>query len=83
MGVELITNRTGNVTLINLSDGNDLAYGSVDSSNIFLIGNNHKELIGGEKDDLFIFQQITASPIFIGSINGGDGTNTIDMSKFG
>ena len=55
-GIEYNLNRTGNYTLINLEYGNDIAYGTIDFPNIFLIGQGKKEIFCGKKDDLFIFQ---------------------------
>ena len=48
-GYEYNLNRTGNYTFINLGDGIDIAYGSINFPNIFLIGQDKKDIFGGKK----------------------------------
>ncbi|XP_076299445.1 uncharacterized protein LOC143218247 [Lasioglossum baleicum] len=83
IGVEYANNRTGNYTLISLGDGKDRVKGFQESKNIFVLGDGHKEMTGGNKDDNFIFggKSVNASVDreIKGSIDGGGGINTIDV----
>ncbi|WP_341807938.1 tetratricopeptide repeat protein [Wolbachia endosymbiont (group E) of Neria commutata] len=74
--IGIATNNSGKYTLIDLGDGDDYAEGSF-SQNIFLIGNGPKKIDGG-KDDIFIFHGNSTT----GYINGGSGSNTIDIGEF-
>ncbi|XP_076285654.1 uncharacterized protein LOC143211676 [Lasioglossum baleicum] len=83
IGVEYTNNRTGNYTLISLGDGKDRVKGFQESSNIFVLGDGHKEMTGGNKDDNFIFGGKSVNALvdreIKGSLDGGGGINTIDV----
>ncbi|WP_264705197.1 ankyrin repeat domain-containing protein [Wolbachia endosymbiont (group A) of Gymnosoma rotundatum] len=83
IGVEYENNRAGNYTLISLGDGKDRIKGFQDSSNIFVLGDGHKEITGGDKDDNFIFGGKSVSAAvdreIKGSIDGRGGIDTIDV----
>ncbi|XP_076298784.1 uncharacterized protein LOC143217929 isoform X2 [Lasioglossum baleicum] len=85
IGVEYKNNRTGNYTLIRLGDGTDRVKGFQESSNIFVLGDGHKEMTGGNKDDDFSFENKSDNALvdreIKGSIDGGGGINTIDVGN--
>ena len=83
IGVEYTNERTANYTLINLGDGTNSVLGSIDSPNVFLIGQNFKHFKGGRMNDIFIFEERKTNLFndIIGGLNGGYGTNTIDISR--
>ncbi|XP_076300828.1 uncharacterized protein LOC143219007 isoform X2 [Lasioglossum baleicum] len=85
IGVEYKNNRTGNYTLIRLGDGTDRVKGFQESSNIFVLGDGHKEMTGGNKDDDFSFENKSVNALvdreIKGSIDGGGGINTIDVGN--
>ncbi|WP_339045373.1 ankyrin repeat domain-containing protein [Candidatus Mesenet endosymbiont of Agriotes lineatus] len=78
IGLSYVQDRTGNYTLINLGDSDDKAIGFLDSPNIFLIGNGNKTFFGGNKDDVFILRNNGIT----GTLNGGGGNNTLDLTNF-
>lgn len=75
--IGIATNNSGKYTLIDLGDGDDHAEGFLDSQNIFLIGNGPKKIDGGT-DAIFIFNGNSTT----GYINGGNGSDTIDIGEF-
>ncbi|WP_265017233.1 latrotoxin-related protein [Wolbachia endosymbiont (group A) of Epistrophe grossularia] len=78
IGLFYLADRTGNSTLIALGKGRDRATGFRDSPNIFLVDDGNKELTGGDKDDVFIF----VGNKTIGTLDGGDGNNTLNLAGF-
>ncbi|XP_076285725.1 uncharacterized protein LOC143211701 isoform X2 [Lasioglossum baleicum] len=83
IGVEYANNRSGNYTLIRLGDGWDRVKGFQESSNIFVLGDGHKEMTGGNEDDVFIFEEKSVNALvhreIKGTIDGGGGINTINV----
>ncbi|WP_264723490.1 ankyrin repeat domain-containing protein [Wolbachia endosymbiont (group A) of Cheilosia soror] len=79
IGLSYSTNRTGDYTLTDLGEGDDEVIGFQDSPNIFLAGDGNKNFTGGSKDDFFILQGNGYSS---GIINGGRGSDTLDLTKF-
>ncbi|WP_375316768.1 ankyrin repeat domain-containing protein [Wolbachia endosymbiont (group A) of Opomyza germinationis] len=78
IGLFYLADRTGNSTLIALGKGRDRATGFRDSPNIFLVDDGNKELTGGDKDDVFIL----VGNKTIGTLDGGDGNNTLNLAGF-
>ena len=78
IGLEYPYNRTGNYTFINLGDGEDYVEGIVDIPSIISLGSGSKRIQGGDKDDLIILH----GNFTIGNLNGGLGSNIIDLGDF-
>ncbi len=75
---DITTNKKANFTLIDTAEGNDHIQGFLQSPNIFLINNGFKELLGGNEDDLFYLMGNNTT----GYIDGGNGTNILDVNDF-
>ncbi|QTG98974.1 ankyrin repeat domain-containing protein [Wolbachia pipientis] len=78
IGLDYPANRTGNYALIALGRGKDQATGFRDSPNIFLVDDGDKEFTGGDKDDVFIL----VGNKTIGTLDGGNGNNTLNLAGF-
>ncbi|WP_341813296.1 ankyrin repeat domain-containing protein [Wolbachia endosymbiont (group B) of Germaria angustata] len=78
IGLSYLADRTGNSTLIALGKGKDQATGFRDSPNIFLVDDGDKEFTGGDKDDVFIL----VGNKTIGTLDGGNGNNTLNLAGF-
>uniref|UniRef100_A0A0A9Y962 Huntingtin-interacting protein 1 n=2 Tax=Lygus hesperus TaxID=30085 RepID=A0A0A9Y962_LYGHE len=76
IGVEYKKDRTGNNTLINLGGGVDTVKGFEESGNVFVIHQTKATMLGGNKDDLFLFPN---DGDLTGSIDGMGGLNTVDV----
>lgn len=71
-------NKTGNYVLINLEEGEDYAKGFIDGPNIFLVKNGVKNYQGGDMNDTFLL----LGDEIKGSLLGGGGVDTLDLSNF-
>ncbi|MGL9717768.1 MAG: hypothetical protein ACR5K9_03610, partial [Wolbachia sp.] len=80
IGLSYSSNRTGNYTLIDLGKGTDVVHGLQDNPNIFLIegDNKCKNFTGGNENDIFVLR----GDCGVGCIDGGSGSNTLDLTKF-
>lgn len=77
LGIEFYRDRSGNITLIDLNEGNDKAIGMPNLPNIFQVKNGHKHYKGGDVENLFIIQDENITGILI----GGNGLNVIKLEN--
>lgn len=78
LGVLDLTPKAGNITLISSGEGDDTVEGLLDGPNIVVTRDGQKRLDGGNHDDLFILQ----GECIYGSINGGQGSNTLELGDY-
>lgn len=57
--------------------GNDALNGVNDRSNTFVLGKGRKDIVGGQKNDVF---QLDSVPMNNSTFDGGDGVDTLQMS---
>lgn len=77
LGIEFSRNRSGNITLIDLDEGNDSAIGIPDLPNIFQVKSGNKHYKGGDIENLFLIQ----SGNITGILEGGKGLNSIKLGN--
>ncbi|WP_218814683.1 hypothetical protein [Rickettsiella endosymbiont of Dermanyssus gallinae] len=77
MGVEYTESRTGNTTYLNLGNGNDVAIGFPYGDHIVVLGDGYKNVRLGAGNDHYFLEGDTT-----GILDGGKGTNTLDLGFF-
>ncbi len=78
IGVEYTLNRTNNITLVSLQEGEDSVIIDPMTPTIFLVQNGKKMYKGGDKGNLFILE----GEAITGSLQGGKGTNILRLNNF-
>ncbi|MCA7010368.1 tetratricopeptide repeat protein [Wolbachia endosymbiont of Tribolium confusum] len=76
--IGLSNNKTEGYTLINLGEGEDYARGFKNSPNMFVVNDGFKRYYGGNKNDIFIFQEGLTE----GYLHGEGGIDTLDLTEF-
>lgn len=77
IGVKYLQNRTGNIYLITLGEGNDRIESPLDKPTLIHINNGHKNYIGSDAGSLFILEGGAVT----GMIEGGKGSNSIKFES--
>jgi|GEM_PF-3016448 len=75
IGVKYVKNRTGNIQLIALSDGNDQVLAATDKPSFIHVSNGNKNYEGGDEGSFYILE----GEAITGMIQGGKGLN---IAKF-
>lgn len=78
LGVSYTLNRTGNVTLVSLGEGEDEVIAFPHSPSLFHLQNGKKEYIGGDSGNVFNLQ----GNYMTGSLQGGKGFDLLALDNF-
>ncbi len=78
MGIEYSDFRTGNSTVIQLGNGNDVVVGFPQTDHILMLGGGNKNIKLGNGNDTFLL----AGNGVTGTLQRGGGTNILDLGSF-
>ena len=78
MGIEYAEARTGNVTLVELGDGNDVMTGFPYSDHVVILGDGDKNITLGKGNDIFSLRGNQAT----GFLDAGEGINRLDLQFY-
>ncbi|MFZ0218595.1 MAG: NB-ARC domain-containing protein [Candidatus Aquirickettsiella sp.] len=77
IGVKYMKNRTGNIHLIALGEGDDQVVGAPDTPTLMHVNNGDKNYIGGDAGNVFILE----GDAMTGLVQGGKGINVVKFEE--
>jgi len=78
LGATYTLNRTGNMTLVDLGEGEDEVIAFRHSPNLFMVNNGKKQYVGGDFGNIFDLQGTSIT----GQLQGGRGTDILLLDHF-